>query len=58
MGPRKSTPSTAAMRPVLAQYDKSKEGGNELFVDLVEQLTVLISAAVISNSVLLANTHS
>ena len=54
-GTRRSTPSTAAMRPVIAARTESAFGaskgaaGNELFVDLVEQMTVLFGAGV-SNS--------
>jgi hypothetical protein len=51
-GTRRSTPSTAAMRPVIAARTESAfgaakgDGQNELFVDLVEQMTVLFGAAV------------
>jgi len=49
VGARKSTPSIAAMRPVMAQQQqsiggKTRGGANELFVDLVEQLTVLFGS--------------
>jgi len=49
-GTRKSTPSTAAMRSVIARVNDSFGGlatqstQNELFVDLVEQMTVLFGS--------------
>jgi len=50
-GTRRSTPSTAAMRPVISARTESAFGAgskgdqqNELFVDLVEQMTVLFGA--------------